>query len=229
MITHENDDFLDIDESFSDQFTYFEEDDSNYEDEDDEDFSSHLLDEDYDDDELERRRVAYAGLKRHDKIFNNTYNMGLDTSEDDDASSNSGRMGGPDIKLDSSSADYHLYDPEKYSDHVDHLIIRSDINQFISSSPSVQTILGDEPDRKKFTKSEINSLFEQINAGLSIGVKANAFISPIHVLDSISAIVSMEYKKIFDMLTYENKEVLLLELNAKYGFLDNLGKNYKMF
>ena len=28
---------------------------------------------------------------------------------------------------------------------------------------------------------------------------------------------------------YENKEVLLLELNAKYGFLDNLGKNYKMF
>jgi hypothetical protein len=39
----------------------------------------------------------------------------------------------------------------------------------------------------------------------------------------------MEYKKIFDMLTYENKELLLVELNSKYGFLDSMGKNYKIF
>lgn len=228
MIPNDNDDFLD----FVDDFDPLYEDhpDSGFDDADDEDFSNHLLDEDYDDDEIERRRVAYAGLKKNDKIFNNTYNMGLDTSDDEeDSGANSGRMGGPEIKLDSSAPDYHLYDPDKYADHVDQLIIRKDIDQFIKNSPSVQAILGNEPEKKKFTKLEINSLFESINTGLSRGGDSNVFVSPIHVLDSISSTVSMEYKKIFDMLTYENKEILLLELNSKYGFLDNVSKNYKMF
>jgi hypothetical protein len=39
----------------------------------------------------------------------------------------------------------------------------------------------------------------------------------------------MEYKKLFDMLEYEHKETLLLELNKKYGFLDKPSKNFKMF
>lgn len=218
-------DFVDDFEQSYDDSSY-----SDYEDEDDDGFSGQLLDEDYDDDELERRRVAYAGLKKNDKIFNNTYNMGLETSEDDeDSDSGTSRMGGPEIKLDSSAPDYHLYDPERYAEHVDQLIIRKDIDQFIKNSPSIQAILGNEPEKKKFTKPEMNSLFELINAGLSRGGKTNVFVSPIHVLDSISSTVSMEYKKIFDMLTYENKEVLLLELNTKYGFLDNVSKNYKMF
>jgi hypothetical protein len=226
--TKDNDDFLDFVDDYDSHY-----DDSSYsehDDEDDDGFSGQLLDEDYDDDELERRRVAYAGLKKNDKIFNNTYNMGLDTSEeDDDLDSNAGRAGGPEIKLDSSAPDYHLYDPERYADHVDQKIIRKDIDNFIIGCPSVQEILGNDPEKKKFTKLEINSLFELINNGLSKGGKTNVFVSPIHVLDSISSTVSMEYKKIFDMLTYENKEILLLELNAKYGFLDNVSKNYKMF
>lgn len=227
MAPNDNDDLIDYIDDFGSDYE-----DSSYSDyeEDDEDYSSHLLDEDYDDDELERRRVAYAGLKKNDKIFNNTYNMGLENSEDEeDLDGSPNRLGGPEIKLDSSAPDYHLYDPEKYSEHVDQQIIRRDIDQFIKNSSSVQAILGNEPEKKKFTKFEINSLFELINTGLSRGGKTNVFISPIHVLDSISATVSMEYKKIFDMLSYENKEILLLELNAKYGFLDNVSKNYKMF
>lgn len=222
MIHNEPDEFLDFEE---------EDFDSAYEDDysDHDDSSDLLLDEDYDDDELERRRVAYAGLKRNDKIFNNTYNMGLETSDDDEDDSSMSRVGGPEIKLDSSSPDYNMYDPEKYADHVDLVIVRKDIDKFIANSPSIQTILGNEPEKKKFTKAEINSLFELINQGMSKGGSANVFVSPIHVLDSISSTVSMEYKKLFDMLTYENKEVLLIELNLKYGFLDSMGKNFKMF
>lgn len=227
MTHNEPEDFLDFDDAIFD--SQFDDSYSDHEDEDDDGFSDSLSDEDYDDDELERRRVAYAGLKKNDKIFNNTYNMGLDTSEDDEEDSTPARAGGPEIKLDSSSPDYHMYDPDKYSDHVDLVIIRKDIDKFIANSSSVQDILGDEPEKKKFTKAEINSLFELINEGMSKGGRANVFVSPIHVLDSISSTVSMEYKKIFDMLTYENKEVLLLELNTKYGFLDSMGKNYKMF
>jgi hypothetical protein len=40
------------------------------------------------------------------------------------------------------------------------------------------------------------------------------------VLETISSVVSMDYKKLFDMLNTENQEILLLELNEKYLFLD---------
>lgn len=221
MTHNEPEDFLDFDDELDSQY-------DDYSDQD-EDFNDLLLDEDYDDEELERRRVAYAGLKKNDKIFNNTYNMGLENSDEDDDEPTSSRVGGPEIKLDSSSPDYNMYDPEKYAEHVDQVIVRKDIDKFIANNKIIQEILGNEPEKKKFTKAEINSLFELINNGMSKGGSANVFVSPIHVLDSISSTVSMEYKKLFDMLTYENKEVLLIELNSKYGFLDSMGKNYKMF
>ncbi len=194
--------------------------------EEEEDFG--ISEEEYDEDELERRRVAYAGLKRSDKIFNNTYTMGYDHDEADEDEPNV--MGGSsEIKLDSGSPDFHMYDPEKYTDHVDLKIVQRDIYNFIQGSLEVKAILGDESEKRKFTKIEINALFTALLAGLRHNAGQNVFISPIHILDSISSLVSMEYKKLFDMLSYENKELLLIELNNKYGFLDSMGKNYKMF
>lgn len=182
------------------------------------------LDSEYNDEELERRRVAYADLKKNDKIFNNTYNLGLDGAEEDEDFS-----AGPEnkIKIESGSADYNLYDSEKYLEHVDLTIVQRDIYNFIVDSPDVKAIIGDEPDKRKFVKSEINSLFDILVSGLA--QSNNAFVSPIHILDAISSTVNMEYKKLFDMLSYSNKELLLLELNSKYGFLDTMGKNHKMF
>lgn len=217
MIPKDHEDFLDDDDVNDDLFGF---DDSFDE------TADHLLSEDYDDAELERRRVAYADLKKNDKIFNNTYNFGLDLSEDE---ADTPRSGGPEIKLDSSSPDYHLYDPEKYSDHIDLSIIQRDIYEFIKDNDRVMSILGSEPDKKKFTKSEINEVFEILNNGLGNGASANVFINSIHILDSMSSVLSMEYKKIFDQLSYDNKEILLVELNNKYGFLDSMGKNYKIF
>ena len=218
MTPKDHDNFIDDDFS-EDEFLDF--------DDSEDDFEEHLLTADYDDAELERRRAAYADLKKNDKIFNNSYNFGYDVTEDD--ADQQPKSAGSGIKLDSGSPDYHLYDPDQYSDHVDLSIIQRDIHEFIQVNVEIQKILGSEPDKKKFVKSEINSIFEILNSGLSNGTSTNVFINPIHILDSMSSILNMEYKKIFDQLSYDNKEILLVELNNKYGFLDSMGKNYKIF
>ena len=108
-------------------------------------------------------------------------------------------------------------------------IVQRDIYNFIQGCDELHVILGDEPEKQKFTKPQINQIFGIILKGLTIGSNTTVFITPIQVLESISSTLNMEYKKIFDMLTYENKELLLVELNSKYGFLDGMGKNYKIF
>lgn len=188
-----------------------------------------LSNEVYDDAELERRRLAYSDLRKHDKIFNNTYNLGYDYTEEDDDTTGSSRINGREIKLDSACAEFDLTSPDRYSDHVDLSIIQNDLNNFINNNKEILEILGNEPEKKKFTKLELNQLFELIVTGLNANSQINVFISPIYVLDAISSAINMEYKKIFDMLNYENKELLLLELNSKYGVLDNMYKNFKMF
>jgi hypothetical protein len=225
VIPRQSDDRLDDDDFNS--LNYQEDEDFPFNGGDDDFPEDHLLTEEYDDDELERRRSAYSDLKKNDKIFNNTYNLGLDTSDDEEEGSP--RASSSEIKLDSGSPDYHMYDPEKFSESLDLKIVQRDIYEFIKTNSKVKAILGNEPDKKKFTKPEINELFEILNLGLSNGATGNVFINPIHVLDSISSLINMEYKKIFDQLTYDNKEILLVELNNKYGFLDNTGKNYKIF
>lgn len=178
--------------------------------------------------ELERRRARYAELKKDDKIFNNTYNMGYENPMDEDEPDDNAR-GGREIKVDSSSPDFFLYDQEKYSEYVDAQIIQKEIFGYIAGNDEINQILGSEPEKKKFVKAEINQLFTLLCKNLISRNNRNYFITPIYVLDAISITVSMDYKKLFDMLSYENKEVLLLELNSKYGFLDKIAKSNKMF
>ena len=51
------------------------------------------------------------------------------------------------------------------------------------------------------------------------------FNNSIYILEVISAISHNEYKKLFDMLDTDIQELLLIELNEKYKFLE--GKNKK--
>lgn len=194
----------------------------------DEEFDEYDGDPDEDPAELERRRTRYAELKKDDKIFNNTYNMGYETPMDE-ADSDENSRGGREIRVDSSSPDYFLYDPDKYSEHIDTQIIQREIFNFIADHTEINRILGSEPEKKKFVKAEINELFSILCKYLITKNHRNYFITPIYVLDAISITVAMDYKKLFDMLSYENKEVLLLELNSKYGFLDKIAKSNKMF
>lgn len=202
----------------------FEDESRRSDDDDIKEVTANDLSSEDDPEELERRRVKYASLKKSDKIFNNSYNMGQSISEDviEVRSHN-------EIKLDINSPHYHLYDRDQYSDHMDDTITQLDIDQYVSNSDEVLAILGDQTVKKKFSKIEVNSLFKLIVDGVTAGAHLSSFVSPIHVLDSISSLTNMEYKKLFDMLTYDHKEILLLELNKKYGFLDKPSKNLKMF
>lgn len=172
--------------------------------------------------EIARRKNRYASLRKSDKIFNNSYNMGSNSSDEDSRSSMN-------IKVDISSPHYHLYDRDHYSDHIDDTITQYDIDKYISESDEVRAILGNTTEKRKFTKIEINDLFRIITAGVKTGEHSSFFVSPIHILDSISSLTNMEYKKLFDMLEYDHKETLLLELNKKYGILDKPSRNLKMF
>jgi len=174
--------------------------------------------------ELERRRAKYSELKKVDKIFNNSYNMGQVAGEEIEEP----RSNTP-IRLDTSSPDYHMYDRDQHSDYIDNAITQIDIHEFVSKSDEVQAILGPDPDKKKFNKTEVNDLFLIIKEGVSKGAKSSVFVSPIHVLDSISSLTGLEYKKLFDMMIYENKEILLLELDKKYTFLDKPAADTKMY
>lgn len=188
--------------------------------------------------ELERRRLAYAELKKNDKIFNNSYTLGGgEDSEDSQARS--------DIKVDVGSPDFQFYDKSLYSDYVDNSITDIDINEFIMQSTELRELLGissedsllqvdsnqgnKTSEKKKFDKLEINKIFDLLLAGVGSGKDRSAFVSAIHILDSISSFTGMEYKKLFDMLTYDNKSTLLLELDSKYHFLDKSSKDFKIY
>ncbi len=178
-----------------------------------------------DPEELERRRAAYSKLKKADKIFNNSYNMGGHSIEEHEEISTARN----DIKIDPSSPEFVMYDRDKHSNYVDDKITQVDIHNFISESQEVQAILGKEPEKKKFTKIEINSLFDIVRAGISMGLNQSAFVNPIYIFDSIGSLTGIETKKLFDMLTYENKEILLVELDKDYHFLDKASKEFRIY
>lgn len=175
--------------------------------------------------ELDRRKEAYSILKKDDKIFNNSFNMGsaLDEDEPEARAKN-------EIRIDPGSADYNMYDRDCQEDFIDDSITQFDINAFVSGSAIVQKILKSPIDgKKKFTKTEVNTLFNTIKAGVSNGSQSSAFVNAINILDTLSSLTSLEFKKLFDMLTYENKEILLEELDKKYHFLDKSAKNFKIY
>jgi predicted restriction endonuclease len=79
--------------------------------------------------------------------------------------------------------------------------------------------------KSKFSKEDVNFIFNKINTTLELKSNVIMFYSPIYILEVISSISSIEYKKLFDMLETEIQELLLTELNKKYQFLD--GKMHK--
>ena len=185
---------------------------------------SSYLDDPTDEDrisELERRKEAYSILKKDDKIFNNSYNMGTISDEMDDSFVRT------EIKVDPGSAEYDQYNKDRQSDFVDNIIMSSDISNFIDNSELILEILKEPEDgsKKKFTKIEINEIFDELRKYLIDSHNSNAFVNSIHILDTISSLTNLEYKKLFDMLTYENKENLLIELDKKYSFLNKSPKN----
>ena len=63
------------------------------------------------------------------------------------------------------------------------------------------------------------------NTKIELKTDVAMFFSPIYILEVISSITSIEYKKLFDTFETEIQELLLTELNKKYKFLE--GKMHK--
>ena len=157
-------------------------------------------------------------ITREDKIFNNRYNSGDGLIDPDVYAYNSklsvnSEYSGAFLK-DIYESEYQL----EYSNCIDNIF------EFFKTDPEIMKIV-DLNEKKagiksKFSKEDINSIFNRTHEMLSIKEVSSHFFSPIYILEAVSAISSMEYKKIFDSLETDIQEILIIELNKKYNFLD---------
>lgn len=161
---------------------------------------------------------------REDKIFNNSYYNGdkLKDSEEYEFSRK--------ISVSSDYSDSYLKDLYDYEEQLESKFILDVIFDFIQKDPEiskyVESISAKEGVSKvKFSKEDINIVFNRVHGNLDTSTHGISFYSPIYILEAISSITSLEYKKIFDSLETDTQEMLLTELNKKYKFLD--GKMHK--
>jgi hypothetical protein len=164
-------------------------------------------------------------LHREDKIFNNKYlsGDGLTDTEDYEFSKK--------ISVSTDYSDNYLKDLYDYEDELESKFILDSIFSFIQSNTKTSHILRsksnelDEEGRivitskSKFSKDELNTIFNEIYDNLDLKDKKLIFFSPIYIIEVIAHISKLEYKKIFDSLDTEIQSILISELNKKYKFL----------
>jgi len=163
--------------------------------------------------------------KREDKIFNNRYNQVECLKDSDEYEYNKG------IQVENTYSKDYLSDIYDYENSVEYQIFFDHVFDIIEKDTELKDLIDDKDGtRNKFNKEEVNFLFEKILGSLDGKSEYETFSSSIYILEAISNITAMEYKKIFDFLDYSHKELLLSELNKKYKFLDwKMNKNNKLF
>jgi hypothetical protein len=163
--------------------------------------------------------------KREDKIFNNRYNQGDGLKDPDEYEYNKN------IKVESSYSSNYLNDLYDYENNLEYKIFLEHIFEIIRENKELDDLINEKDGtRNKFNKEEVNFIFDKVSSLLEKETGYETFSSSIYVLEAISSITGMEYKKIFDFLDYSHREVLLSELNKKYKFLDwKMNKNSKLF
>lgn len=162
---------------------------------------------------------------REDKIFNNSYYNG-DKLRDSDEYEFSKK-----IAVSSDYSDNYLKDLYDYEEQLESSFILDIIFDFLQKDDILSKYISDLTDKDssiakiRFSKEDINLIFNRVHENLDVTNRGVSFYSPIYILEAISSISSMEYKKIFDSLETEVQEILILELNKKYQFLE--GKIHK--
>jgi hypothetical protein len=155
-------------------------------------------------------------VTREDKIFNNRYNSGDGLMDPDDYAFNARLNISNDY---SSSFLKDIYEVEyqmEYSNSIDSIF------DFFNNDPEISKMItvNSTGSKNKFAKEEINFIFNKAYSQLSSVEEDSHYFSPIYIVEAISAISSMEYKKIFDSLETDIQEILIIELNKKYNFLE---------
>ena len=176
---------------------------------------------------IEEEEVVPADLleiPREDKIFNNKYNTGDGLTDPDEY------LFSKKISVSNEYSDAYLKDIYDYEDDLEAKFILDSIFNFLQNDVAICKIIKKHtvdrsPAKIKLVKEEINFIFYKVSSSLELTPDVAMFYSPIYIVEVISSISSIEYKKIFDMLDTEIQELLILELNKKYKFLD--GKLHK--
>lgn len=157
---------------------------------------------------------------KEDKIFNNSYYNG-DKLKDSDEYSFSKK-----ISVSSDYSDNYLKDLYDYEEQLESKFILDIIFEFLQKDEVLNNYIinlidSDSSNKLKISKDDINLIFNRVHENLDLANHGISFYSPIYILEAISSISSMEYKKIFDSLSTDIQEMLLLELNKKYKFLES--------
>lgn len=166
----------------------------------------------------------YRKKRREDKIFNNRYNQGDGLKDPDEYEYNKG------IQVDSSYSNNYLNDIYDYENRIEYKLFLDHIFDLIKKDSEINELITEkEGTRNKFNKEEINFVFGKITDLVEENTEHETFSSYIYILEVISNITAMDYKKIFDFLDYSYRESLLTELNKKYNFLDwKMNRNNKL-
>ena len=156
-------------------------------------------------------------LRRDDKIFNNRYNSGDGLTSADDYQFNRK------ISVSTDYSDSYLRDLYEYEDGLENKFILDEIFEYVYSNEEISNLVKFDDLTKnkiKLTKEQINFIFNNVHDIFDKKANQNSFYNPIYILEVISSISSIEYRKIFDLLDAELQEILILELNKKYLFLE---------
>ena len=166
----------------------------------------------------------YRKKRREDKIFNNRYNQGDGLKDPDEYEYNKG------IQVDISYSNNYLNDIYDYENRIEYKLFLDHIFDLIKKDSEINELITEkEGTRDKFNKEEINFIFGKITNLVEENTEHKTFSSYIYILEVISNITAMDYKKIFDFLDYSYRESLLTELNKKYNFLDwKMNRNNKL-
>jgi hypothetical protein len=158
---------------------------------------------------------------RDDKIFNNRYNFGESLVEGEE------RFYSSKISVASDYADSYLNDLYDYEANLEAKATLDALFAFIKVDRELSSLLQRAKEKEqssvakiKFSKEEVNFFFNRVNDAFETKPDSSVFYNPIYVLEIISSVSSIEYRRLFDMLDTEVQEILLVELNKKYGFLE---------
>lgn len=157
-------------------------------------------------------------LRREDKIFNNRYNSGEGLTDSEDYQFNRK------ISVSNDYSDSYLRDLYEYEEGLENKFILDEIFDFVYADEEISNVIKLEDITKnkiKLTKEQINLIFYKVHEVFEKKSRQVSFYNPIYILEVISSLSAIEYKKIFDLLDAEVQEILVVELNKKYLFLDS--------
>lgn len=158
---------------------------------------------------------------RADKIFNNSYTHG-DALKGDKYEFN------VKIRVDDNYALSFMNDIYQAEDGISFKMVQDEIIRLLDTNAELNEML-DSAKKKKFNKSKINKLFKFIYDHFENKPEVKSFSNSIYIFDHISNISGLKYKNLFDLLDYEYKKILILELDKQYNILKNSANFNKMF